>query len=77
MSVRVRNFALPEAPSAKTMLFTSSGDLRPRYGTDALTQTALKNQRLVAHRHKISLIGDDSNQSGTQPGADYLPVLDG
>jgi hypothetical protein len=77
VSLRVRNFALPDAPSAKTMLFTSSGDIRPRYGTDALTQTAVTNTRLLAHRHKISLIGDDSNQSGTQPGADYVPVLDG
>jgi hypothetical protein len=76
VSLRVRNFALPDAPSAKTMLATSSGDIRPRYG-DALVPTALKNQRLVAHRHKISLIGDDANQSGNQPGADYVPVLDG
>jgi len=77
VSVRVRSFALPDAPSSKTMLFTSPGDIRPRYGTDALTQTATKNTRLLAHRHKISLIGDDSNQTGTQPGTDYLPVLDG
>ena len=36
-----------------------------------------KNQRLVAHRHRISLIGDDANQAGTQPGYDYVGVLDG
>ena len=28
VSLRVRNFALPDAPSAKTMLFTSYGDIR-------------------------------------------------
>jgi hypothetical protein len=87
VSLRVRNFALPDAPSAKTMLFTSYGDLGPRYvgvayppqgsPEDMLVQTALKNQRLVAHRHRISLIGDDANQTGTQPGSDYLGVLDG
>jgi hypothetical protein len=35
------------------------------------------NQRLVAHRHRVSLIGDDANQAGTQPGADYVAVLSG
>lgn len=87
VSLRVRNFALPDAPSAKTMLFTSYGDIAPRYvgvgsptpgsPQDMVVQTALVNQRLVAHRHRISLIGDDANQNGMQPGADYLAVLDG
>jgi len=75
VSLRVRSFALPDAPSAKTMLFTSQGDIAPRYGSAAAT--ALVNQRLMAHRHRISLIGDDENQTGTQPGADYVGVLDG
>ncbi len=73
--LQVRNFSLPDAPSAKTMLYTSLGDISPRYGAKA--STALVNQRLVAHRHRLSLIGDDANQSGTQPGADYVSVLDG
>jgi hypothetical protein len=87
VSLRVRNFALPDAPSAKTMLVTSYGDISPRYvgvaypnpGTkeDMLVQTALRNQRLMAHRHRISLIGDDANQTGNQPGSDYVSVLDG
>ncbi|HLK35099.1 MAG TPA: hypothetical protein VKU41_00015, partial [Polyangiaceae bacterium] len=87
VSLRVRNFALPDAPSAKTMLFTSSGDIAPRYagmahpspGTpeDVRLQAALRNHRLMAHRHRISLIGDDAGQTGTQPGPDYLSVLDG
>ena len=87
VSLRVRNFALPDAPSAKTMLFTSRGDISPRYAgaahpnpgspQDTLVQTALKNERLMAHRHRISLIGDDMNQSGAQPGSDYVSVLDG
>jgi hypothetical protein len=76
VSLRVRGFALPDAPSAKTMLYTSAGDIAPRYGS-ALTSTALANERLMAHRHKVSLIGDDANQTGTQPGPDYVSVLDG
>jgi len=76
VSLRVRNFALPDAPSAKTMLFTSPGDISPRYGS-SVTPTAMKNERSMAHRHKISLIGDDANQTGTQPGPDYVSVLDG
>jgi hypothetical protein len=75
VSLRVRNFALPDAPSAKTMLFTSYGDISPRYGSAA--QSALTNQRLMAHRYRISLIGDDENQTGTQPSSDYVAVLDG
>ena len=75
VSLQVRNFALPDVPSAKTMLFTSLGDISPRYGGTA--QTALVNERLMAHRHRISLIGDDTNQTGTQPGPDYVSVLDG
>jgi hypothetical protein len=85
--LRVRNFALPDAPSAKTMLFTSRGDISPRYagtahpstGTpeDIRVQTALRNERLMAHRHRISLIGDDANQTGTKPGSDYVSLLDG
>lgn len=76
ISLRVRNFALPDAPSAKTMLFTSAGDISPRYGS-SLTPTAIENERLLAHRHKVSLIGDDIDQTGTQPGSDYVSVLNG
>ena len=35
VSLRVRNFALPDTPSAKTMLFTSPGDISPRRATAA------------------------------------------
>jgi hypothetical protein len=87
VALTVRKFTLPDAPSSKTMLFTSYGDVSRRYTSvqspsggspqDVLTQTVLKNQRLLAHRHRISLIGDDANQTGTQPGSDYVPVLTG
>ena len=82
VSLRVRNFALPDAPSARTMLFTSYGDIAPRYAGTAhpdpstpqgmQVQTALRNERMMAHRHRISLIGDDANQTGNQPGSDYV-----
>ncbi|MDD5674640.1 MAG: DUF6067 family protein, partial [Chitinivibrionales bacterium] len=78
VTLTVRNFTLPDTCNAKTMLFTGYGDLSIRYtgvawpntGTpqDLLTMQVLQNQRLMAHRHKISLIGDDATQSGTQPG---------
>lgn len=75
----VRNFTLPDVPSAKTMLFTDWWMMMPRYGTNALTDTALVNQYKVAHRHKISLIDYDKNRPGSQnsPSADHLPLLSG
>lgn len=83
----VRNFTLPDMPSSKTMLFSSYDDISLRYtgvaypnvGTsqDILTEQVLHNQRLLAHRHKISLIGDDGAQSGDSPGASYVPTLTG
>jgi hypothetical protein len=75
VSLTVRNFSLPDAPSSKTMLFTSYGDLSPRYGS-ATTQ-ALQNQILVAHRHKISIIDDNFGQgfAALQPASQWLPYL--
>ena len=90
--LNVRNFALPDVPNSKTMLVTGYGDISRRYtgvdfpniGTpeDLLTERVLQNQRLLAHRHKISLIGDDggwSQNGGTQfhPSPAYVPALTG
>lgn len=91
VSLTVRNFTLPDVPSSKTMLFSQYPDIAERYTgvrspapggpQDTLAQTVLTNQRLVAHRHKVSLIGDDaafSTGTGTtQPGTAYVPSLTG
>lgn len=91
VSLTVRNFTLPDVPSSKTMLFSEYSDVAQRYTgvsapviggpQDTLVEQVLTNQRLVAHRHKISLIGDDaafSTGTGTtQPGAAYVPSLTG
>jgi hypothetical protein len=87
VALTVRNFALPDTPSSKTMLFSSYADISLRYtgvawsnsGTaqDEVTEQVLNNERLLAHRHKISLIGDDGTQSGDSPGSTYVPALTG
>ena len=90
VSLTVRNFALPDAPTAKTMVETEHSDVSRRYaGIDypnpgtpeyALSLQVMQNQRLQAHRHKIALIGDDATQAqlgSDRPGADYVGVLSG
>jgi Domain of unknown function (DUF4091)/Family of unknown function (DUF6067) len=91
VSLTVRNFTLPDVPSSRTMLFSEYSDIAERYtgvssparggAQDTLAERVLTNQRLVAHRHKISLIGDDaafSNGTGTtQPGTAYVSSLTG
>jgi hypothetical protein len=66
--LRVRDFELPDLPSAKTMLYISVENIADRYlgesrkysdpGTAAYTQTLQIVDRhfQLAHRHKISLI---------------------
>jgi hypothetical protein len=76
VELRVRNFILPDVPAAKTMVATSYHDVAKRYtaqgypspgtGEDELTRLVLDRQMLLAHRHKISLIDDNS-------GADTWP----
>lgn len=70
ITLDVRDFSLPDFPSAKTMLVFSPENINSRYfnneypdpGTDLYTQSiALQNQHFqLVHRHKISLIdGED------------------
>lgn len=87
----VRNFALPDSPAAKSMLFSSYGDVAQRYtgtgypnaGTadDLLGRRVLKNQQLMAHRHKLSMIGDDADFAlgiyTTHPSTSYQPFVSG
>jgi hypothetical protein len=77
ISLTVRNFTLPDAPSSKTMLVTSLGDIEPRYAGAATA--ALQNEIQVAHRHKISIIDDNFGQNfgGLQPVTQWLPYLSG
>ncbi len=66
VQLTVRDFALPDLPSARTMLFISTENINYRYlGTEYPTPgTALYQQSLLladrhfqlAHRHRISLI---------------------
>ncbi len=85
----VKNFTLPDEPSAKSMLFLGT-DINDRYiGEPAIwTQEGQNNIRdlrdthfLLAHRHKISLIDSDPTKKSDEiqdaPSADWLPRLDG
>ena len=75
VELTVRNFSLPDMPSAKTMVATSYYDVAQRYTgvaypnpnspQDKLTKLVMDRQMLLAHRHKISLIDDNS---GAGPG---------
>jgi len=70
LSLRVRDFTLPDFPSARTMLYLSQENVNDRYlgaanaypapGTAAYSRSlALVDRHFqLAHRHKISLIGD-------------------
>lgn len=85
----VRNFALPDEPSAKTMVFLGYPYLNSRYlgelypfnpSVVAVSQTIINRHFLLAHRHKLSLI--DANIDGDvgeedAPRLRWQPVLDG
>ncbi len=87
VELRVRNFALPDVPTSKTMLVYGDPDTSERYlgkrwpedsDPEAKKVAALRVvHNLVAHRHKISLIGDDQAKSGDAPSAAWLPVISG
>jgi len=76
ISLRVRDFSLPDLPNARTMLSYTSEDINDRYlgednaypdpGTAVYTQSLELADRhfQLAHRHKISLIDgfDDTEQ---------------
>ena len=90
VQLAVRNFALPDVPSSKTMVYLSDSEINQRYvgntnvngGTaQANTMKTVRDRHfLIAHRHKISLI-DSNYQPGPVPGdapvADWLPRLNG
>ena len=85
VSLEVWDFALPDTPSAKTMLFYSSSNIARRYlGTAYPTDPAdllalravLDKHAQVAHRHKIALIDGQVPDDNRPPDA-WIPWLDG
>ena len=90
VELTVRNFALPDVPSSKTMVATGYHDVAQRYTgmaypavnspQDKLTKQVMDRQMLLAHRHKISLIDDNSGASAwnrNQPRPEWEPRLSG
>ena len=90
VELRVCNFELPDVPNAKTMLFLGYSDICNRYtgveypnsgSIEDSTSNLIRNRHFqMAHRHKISLIDentDGSNSTADQPKAYWLPALSG
>jgi hypothetical protein len=85
--LEVLDFALPDVPSAPTMLVLGDADVNLRYlgeeypnpGTekDTLSRQIRDRHFQLAHRHKISLIGDTVDPAGNAPHDDWLARLDG
>lgn len=73
VELEVKNFTLPDMPNSKTMLVV--GDYASRYGNDS--SLLMDRHFKLAHRHKISLIGDDAAYGADQPNAAWLPRLNG
>jgi hypothetical protein len=90
VELTVRNFTLPDTPSAKTMLYLGYPDIARRYtgiswpNANSTQDTATKLIRdrhfLMAHRHKISLIDQDPGataHSADRPRTEWISRLDG
>ncbi len=88
VQLRVYAFTLPDTPSAKTMLYYSPENVNHRYlgsttvtGSAAAQAVVLRDRHYqLAHRHKISLIGDPVGSCGVsadEPCPESLPRLNG
>jgi hypothetical protein len=87
VELTVRNFSLPDEPSAKTMLFFSLSDVGRRMtgvkfvdiGTKefAVAEKAGIAALQIAHRHKISLLTDWGAQDKDEPSATLASALTG
>jgi hypothetical protein len=85
VELTVRDFTLPDVPSASTMLYLGYEDINRRYlgdeyPDDEAAINLLRDRHfLVAHRHRISLIGDEISTSEglDQPGPAWQSRLDG
>jgi hypothetical protein len=86
ISLWVRNFTLPDLPSARTMLFYGQGNinlvyfgsewLAPGTYTHTLSLQVADRQFQMAHRHKISLI-DSGDEDPADLEAIWMDRLDG
>lgn len=90
VQLTVRDFILPDMPTAKTMVATTYKDVAERYtgipypaantSQDVLTRLVMNRQMQLAHRHKISLIDDNDGASAwtrDQPRPEWGPRLSG
>jgi hypothetical protein len=90
VQLKVYPFTLPDAPSAKTMLYFSAANINHRYlgsayvdpASAAGAKAALIRDRhyMLAHRHRLSMIGDapaDCGSTKDEPCPESIPRLDG
>lgn len=89
VQLRVNNFTLPDTPTCKTMLYYSGENVNDRFlGHDYASGGEVSRAKIIqdryfllAHRHKISLIGDTSNIEGDtaadRPGPYFAARLQG
>ncbi len=87
--LNIYNFTLPDMPSAKTMMYMNYGDINQRYVGEAFPSDSDKTKKIklvrdrhfmLAHRHKISLIDDNSGPevwNEDAPRNDWIPRLNG
>lgn len=85
VELSVRDFTLPDSPSARTMVYMGYEDVNNRYlgveYPDDQTQANFIRDRhfMLAHRHRIALIGDEIStmEELDQPDPAWIPRLDG
>ncbi len=88
VKLNVCDFSLPDAPSSKTILdigsdinkrYTGQSFPNPNTWADSVAKRVYMKHFMMAHRHKISLIGgyDESTPCDGKPGNFWLPILDG
>jgi hypothetical protein len=87
VELTVRNFSLPDLPSSKTMLFFALPDVARRFTgkqyQDPLSKEFAMAERAsitalqIAHRHKISLIGDWGPLDVDEPSPTLADALTG
>lgn len=86
VELEVLDFSLPDSPSAKTMLVVGDANLNERYlgiawpnDPNLIDESeAIKDKHfMLAHRHKISLIGNGDHYTEDRPQDSWIPRLDG